>query len=109
MKQSKIDKTLYRLGVNTSYRGFRQASYCISLFCDHPEYQDCLKIPYIAAAQQFQTSPDCIERNIRTLANVIWNRGNRQLLQEIADRTLTKPPTGREFLVMMANYIQTSD
>lgn len=51
-------------------------------------------------------SPESISRALARAATDIWERGNRELLSSIFARTLTKAPTAKELVCMLAEYVR---
>lgn len=90
----------------TTYSGCRYIIYGISLMSENV---DCInyitKSMYIDIAKEYHTSWNCVEKNIRTVVNVIWNSNNKQLLSEIFGETQCKKPTNRDFFIHLYAYI----
>lgn len=93
---------LRRLGVSETYRGFRYAAYAAAL-CALSQDRLLLvtKRLYPDIAKRFDTSWSCVERDLRTVITVAWNR-NPSLLAKLARCTLdTKPPCA-QFIAALA-------
>ena len=60
---------------------------------------------YNEVANEYQTTPFCVERNIRTLVDSIWNHGNRELLEEIIPYPGGKKPKNAQFIDGLASYL----
>lgn len=67
---------LLRLGVTANYIGFFHTAFAVHLAIQEPErlllVTKCL---YPEVAGQYQTNWSCVERNIRMIAEIAWNRG----------------------------------
>ena len=105
---AEIYNTLLRLGITAKYRGFFYASYAISIAAKQPERLLMVtKWLYPDVAKRFDTTWICVERNIRTVADVAW-KTNRPYLEEMAHIPLTKKPTSTEFLGILVSYISSN-
>lgn len=105
---SKIYELLYQLGVTQNYIGFYYVAYAVMLCADQP---DCLllvtKMLYPEVAKYYRTNWKAVERNIRTVSDVIW-RENRFLLEELAHRSLRQKPQNAQLLSILTTTINTS-
>lgn len=100
-----IKNALRRLGSNNSYQGFRYAVYCVGMVLEADELRNRMKVLYVDTAARYRTTQKCVERNIRTLSEIAWNGGYREILEEIAGRPLKERPTSREFIGILTDYI----
>lgn len=98
-----LQKQIYRLGVNWSYRGFGQSLEAALLLAQDESLLACMKIIYIDVAKRNRTEKRNVERDIRTFVQAIWKYGDREALEEMAGRKLEKPPTCQEFIKMLAD------
>ena len=91
---------LLRLGVTANYIGFFHTAFAVHLAIQEPErlllVTKCL---YPEVAGQYQTNWSCVERNIRMIAEIAWNRG-RPFLEELARHPLMDRPKASEFLAI---------
>ncbi|WP_343208119.1 sporulation initiation factor Spo0A C-terminal domain-containing protein [Anaerolentibacter hominis] len=96
-----------KLGIPATYRGYHFLAYSISLALeDENRLLFITKCLYPDVAKHFKTTVPCVERNLRTVIEVCWFRGNRTFLEQIAGYPLkTKPSTG-EFIDILASYLQ---
>lgn len=67
------------------------------------------KILYPETAKHFGVSPHAVERALRTLINSCWVYGDREMLSNVAGRTLTRAPSNSDFLDMLAAYIKNKN
>lgn len=101
-----IKMLLRRLGVNSSYVGYEFVVYgVIWTITDSELLTYICKGLYVEIAIQFHTTVKCVERNIRTVINRIWEYGNRELLNEIFGKELYRKPKNAEFVDALVNYI----
>ncbi len=98
---------LRNLGVAGNLKGFRYAAYMIGLAEKDPDAVTRLsKYLYPDAAKHFHVSTASVERNLRTLIQNCWTRGNRAFLDEVAGTHLTIQPTNGMFLDMAAGFLR---
>lgn len=61
---------------------------------------------YPETARHFGVKPHSVERALRTLIRSCWVYGDRDVLNNVAGRTLTQAPSNSDFLDMLAAYIK---
>ncbi len=107
MQEEKIEYLIRSLGIGSTYRGYRYLNYGIQLCLKDEDYLLSIsKLLYPQIAKHYNASCYSVERDIRTVVKVCWERGNKQLLQEIALRPLcTRPPSG-EFLDILTAHLR---
>ena len=64
---------------------------------------------YHDIAQKYCTSKHCIERDIRTLINTLWTKGDITVLNQIFQTTLKKCPSNSEFIYALWLYSHKED
>ena len=102
---SAIQKLLLRLGATKNYVGFRYIVDAIRLSLE--DSQRLLLITkhiYPAVAAHYHTKWMCVEKNIRTIVDVIW-RTNPSLLQQIAGYHLKEKPSASQFIAILTAYL----
>ena len=90
------DRLLRLLGASGKLAGFRYAVYMIEQVRDHPEkIQLVTKNLYMQAAILFDTTPNNVERNVRTLIHACWRYPDNtsRLGTHIAYRNSPQPGT----------------
>lgn len=105
---SATTETVLRLfGLNNSYKGYSFLIYGIELVIEKPDILTCIcKGLYIEIALHFNTTVYCVERNIRTAKEIIWQNGDKMLLKEVfGDAYKESPPGNAAFIDMLAYYI----
>lgn len=109
MENITIERLIRSLGIGATYRGYRYLCYAVSLCLQDEEYLLSIsKLLYPKIAKEFNTTLSSVERDIRTVIQVCWDRGNKNLLQDIALHPLSSRPTAGEFLDILVAYIQHS-
>lgn len=61
---------------------------------------------YAQTAAHFNTTPSCVERNLRTLIQRCWNYPDHSFLNLIAGAELQQPPTNSQFIDILAAYLR---
>lgn len=96
--------TLSELGITANYSGFFYTAYTVMLALEDLErLQLVTKWLYPDTARRYKTSIDSIEKNIRTVCSLAWNR-NPELLMKMAGYRLEKKPSCSEFLAIISIY-----
>ena len=104
--ENQICQLLRQLGVNNSYVGFRYAVQGAMLNIQNPQLLTYIsKGIYAEIACNFHTTIGCVERNIRTVVNTIWTRGNRELLRQIFNCPLNEKPRNSSFIDALSQYV----
>ena len=100
---------LQRLGVTENYKGFRYAAYAAALCVP---CQDRLllvtKCLYPDVADYFSTSWVCVERDLRTVIAVAWER-NPVLLAAFTHCPENYKPSCSQFIAALAYYLRSND
>lgn len=101
------EQLLRSLGVTGTLKGFRYAIYMIGLVEQDPAATTLItKYLYPETAKHFQVSTGAVERDLRTVIRVCWQKGNRELLDEIAGTHLLAQPTNGVFLDITAAFLR---
>ena len=104
--EKEISNLLRRLGVNNSYVGFRYTIYGVIRSIHDPDLLAYIsKGLYIEIAARYHTSVNCVERNIRTIINIVWLHGDRILLNQIFRIELKQKPRNGAFIDALAHYV----
>lgn len=103
----KVEHLIRRLGANGSYIGFH---FTVSAVTKSIEDRRLLlyitKGVYLEVALENNTTVKCVERDIRTVIGVIWKYGDRELRNTVAGRELREKPNNREFIDMLARFVE---
>ena len=101
------ERLLRLLGVSGKLTGFRYAVYMVEQVRDQPGNMILItKRLYAQTAAHFQTTPSCVERNLRTLIQSCWNYPDHSFLNLIAGAELRQPPTNSQFIDILAAYLR---
>lgn len=94
---------IYDLG---NYTGFFQTAYAVYLSVQQPErLLLATKWLYPAVAEHYGTTWTCVERNIRTVAGMVWS-SHRERLEELAQNELPCKPSASGFLALLTMHFQ---
>lgn len=100
-------RLLRKLGVNSSYLGFYYITRAVAMAIYNPSLLHCVsKGLYVDIAADFCTTVSCVERDIRTVVNIIWNRGDQEFLGHIFESSLTSRPSNADFIALLAQYVK---
>lgn len=102
-----IVETLKSLGASKTYVGYDYVLFgLILLFQDQRKITGIVKSLYIDIADYYETTWNCVEKNIRWLIRYIWITDNDDLLRIIFNKTSADPRvTNKEFFRDMYEYI----
>lgn len=104
-KEQTVHKLLRKLGGNGGYLGFFYVASAVELIRKNEAETYQCKWLYNEIAVMYQTTPSCVERNIRTLIDSIWKHGNRELLIEIIPYSTDRKPKNAQFIDALAAYL----
>ena len=99
-------KLLRRLGADGTYLGFLFAAYGVAKVVEEPELLTHIsKGLYVDLAAHFHVSTGSVERNIRTIRQLIWKKADREFLKEVFPNSQEKEPANAEFIRALAEYL----
>lgn len=103
----KVEHLIRRLGANGSYIGFHFTVSAVTKSIEDRRFLLYItKGVYLEVALENNTTVKCVERDIRTVIGVIWKYGDRELLNTVAGRELREKPNNREFIDMLARFVE---
>ena len=106
----KVEHLIRRLGANGSYIGFHFTVAAVTKSIkDRRLLLYITKGVYLEVALENNTTVKCVERDIRTVIEVIWKYGDRELLNLVAGRELKEKPNNREFIDMLARFVEEEE
>ncbi len=108
-KENAAHKLLRRLGVNGGYMGFYYTAAAVGIVMDSEEFIYQCKWLYNEVAEMYHTTPFCVERNIRTVVDTIWEAGDRELLKEIVPFPVGAKPKNAQFIDGLVNYLSEQE
>ena len=89
---------LHQLGITANHRGYFYTAYGVSLVKEQPERLLLVtKWLYPDIAKQYKTTWQCVERNIRTVITLAWER-KPEVLAALAGYPIEEKPSVGEFL-----------
>jgi len=96
---------IIELGVPDGLLGEKYCYVALSMLDEDPFLLCCMcKGLYNGIAERVGTNPACVERNMRTFVRKVWTADNHIYLNKMANRTLKKKPTNRDFLDLLFLY-----
>lgn len=103
-----VTQLLHQLGICKNYSGFDYIIFAIKRIDYDKDYLCYItKSLYVDIAKEFATSYGCIEKNIRTVINKIWEdpNSNKEMTKQIfGEYYLYRKPSNREFLELLYDY-----
>ena len=101
----KIYALLQQMGASSSYTGFFHTAYAVFLIIGEPRRLLLVtKWLYPDVAEYFHTSWSAVERNIRTVVDLVW-KSHPEQLSRIAGYPLEKRPSSSQFIFILAEYL----
>lgn len=103
----KIYTLLQQLGATSSYTGFFHTAYAVLLAMGEPRRLLLVtKWLYPDVAAYYRTSWYAVERNIRTVVNLVW-KTHPEFLSRLAGYPLEKRPSSSQFIFILAEYLSS--
>ena len=97
---------LLHFEIGAAYRGFDYFITCMELLEEDPEYLNFItKSLYPEIAKRHKTSCASVERNLRTVAEVIWKKGGKTLFENSFGELGERRPTNSQFIGMAYAYL----
>lgn len=97
-----ISEVLYSLGMPTNLLGYKYLRFAIQLSVRNPKMLHSItKTVYPAVAAEFDTTPANVERSMRHAIEVVWDRGDINILQNSFGYSVDPNrgrPTNSEFI-----------
>lgn len=102
---------LKQLKVYNVYKGCDFIVSSIQFIHDNKStYLPITKILYTDIAKQYNTSNECVEKNIRKVIDSIWKiEKNKLLLRKIFGPDISKKPGNTEFLLSLYRHLETNE
>ena len=107
MKQ-KIQVLLNTTGVFSHYCGYRYFISAVELALEDPTRLQCIhKEIYVTVASEFSTTVSSVERNIRTVRDVMMRNGGHHLLVEMTGCPVweDKTPYPKDLIAIFCEYL----
>ncbi len=109
MYKTYIINLLKKLGVHKAYKGCEYIFTAISFIAkNETSYSPITKILYVEIAKVHNTSKLCVERNIRSVIEIIWREHSDDfLIKDIFGTSyLQQRPSNMEFISLLYEYIK---
>ncbi|MBE5801241.1 MAG: response regulator [Clostridiales bacterium] len=107
-----ISTLFLRIGIPAHVLGYRFACEAIRLVVDNPKLMTGrTKVLYPLVAQTYETTPFCVERAIRHLITITWDRKYAETFERVQGKNArlhlpAEKPTSGEFIALIAEYIR---
>ncbi len=104
-------KILKQLGIYSIYKGCDIIISCISfIHYNQTEYYPITKVLYTEMAKQYNTSNQCVEKNIRKVIDCIWKSDkNKENIQQVFGLDTSRKPSNTEFLLSLYSHIESNN
>lgn len=105
MVPAKTETLLYAVGLSANYVGYKQLAAALEIAAQQPESL-CMvtKWLYPETARRCGTSWSAVERNLRLMLGIVWER-SRQELERLAGRAFAEKPTPAQFLAVLLHIL----
>ncbi|MCZ1267410.1 MULTISPECIES: sporulation initiation factor Spo0A C-terminal domain-containing protein [Paenibacillus] len=103
-----LRKILHELGIAKHLKGYRYIVEALQMMNREPKnIKNFTKVLYPLIAEQFKTTPSCVERTIRHAIETSWSNMNRSKTEkyQIYFSNIGKRPSNREFIVAIFEHI----
>lgn len=110
-----VSRTIYilkKLGIYNMYKGCDYIVSCVRFIHDNQSsYLPVTKILYYDIAKQYNTSTQCVEKNIRKVIDIIWNMDEfPEIFNDIINPgSQSRKPGNSEFLISLYNHIESNE
>lgn len=105
----KVASILNQLGVDRRLSGFALTIAAMNLICEDSNRLTAITRLYSDVAAQMGMTSQQVERNIRNMVEIIWERGNQELLCKMAYGNLKKRPAVGQFLAILASVLERQE
>ena len=100
-----LHRLIHSLGIHSTLLGYHFLVYAVQLTVQDNTYLlGVTKRLYPEIARHFHTNVSSVDRNLRTALCILWDRGNRQLLQELAGYEIFYRPSNGELIDILTCY-----
>lgn len=109
-KKHYVTRVMLELGMPAHLRGYHYLREAVCMSIENMELVGSVtKLLYPEIAKRFRTTDQKVERAIRNIIEVSWERGNETLMEEMFGYSREhgkKRPTNSEFIAAMADKIR---
>lgn len=105
--EKEIQKLLYRAGVLRTYVGYNYFVKAVLLVYENPSrLLNIGKTVYIPIAEEYNTDPRSVEKDIRTVRDVFMKNNGQVILKEIGYDIWNERPYPRELIEIFASHLR---
>lgn len=105
-----ISLVLQRLGVGMKTKGYAFLREALLMYIKNEDcIEDMSKLVYPAIAERYNTTPACVERDMRTSLEGAWGKGDMDYAEKLFGYSIDEEkgkPTNRAFIATVADYIK---
>lgn len=96
---------LDRLGMSSKYKGYRMLLMALEIALeDEDNLSNLLQRIYTPVAARCGVTPMMVDKNLRSIIDIFWHHGNRELYRQICGLPQELCPTNSEFLNAVVTY-----
>ncbi len=109
--EKELLEILYNLGIRKMYKGCEYILYGIHYISENEaNFSPITKILYVEIAKEYSTSNLCIEKNIRSVIELIWKESTNDvwISRVFGNYYLLKRPSNLEFLTSLYHYVRNT-
>ncbi len=105
-----VTAMLFKIGVPEHFKGYALLKTAILYVVnDYSLIDNVMALLYPMLAKRHASSVSCVERNIRNVIQIIWDRGNMECLADIFGSTIGSrkgTPSNSQFIATIADIIR---
>lgn len=102
-----VESVLRSLYIPGTFKGLKYLTYAVAAtVIDQNRTYLITKDLYREISRQYDTTPNCVDRNIRWAIRSSWSTAKEDLCK-IADRHLIRCPTNKQYIDLIAFYIRS--
>lgn len=96
---------LDRLGMSSKYKGYRMLLLALEIALrDEDNLTNIFQRIYTPVAERCGVTPVMVDKNLRSIIDIFWRSGNRELYRQFCGFQQTLCPTNAEFLEAVVAY-----
>ncbi len=105
-----VTDIIHQIGIPAHIKGYHFLRYAIMLSVENTEMINCItKLLYPSVAAKFKTTPSRVERAIRHVIELAWDRGDVDVLNSYFGYTIRNSkgkPTNSEFIALISDKLR---
>ena len=100
-----IYRLIRRLGIHSNLSGYHFLARAVELVADDNSLlMGMTRRLFLEISDDFHMSPGSVDRNLRTVVHMIWDRGYIHNLEALAGYTIDYKPSSGEVIDILAAY-----